>query len=47
MLQMTKNCDGVLVYKPMPGNKAKACMTNTNRDKISNKKTQKTKWLGM
>jgi len=29
MLQMTKKCDGVPVFKPKPGNKAKACMTNT------------------
>lgn len=38
---MIKNCDRVPVYKPMPGNKAKACMTNTKRDKFSNKKMQK------
>lgn len=38
-----KNCDRVLVYRPMPGNKAKACMTNTKRDKFSNNKMQKKK----
>jgi len=37
MLQMTKKCDGVPVFKPKPGKKAKACMTNTKRDKISKK----------
>lgn len=41
-----KNCDRVLVYKPMPGNKAKACMTNTKRDKFSNKKMQKKPHVG-
>lgn len=31
----------------MLGNKAKALMTNTKIDKISNKKTQKTNWVVM
>ncbi len=37
----------VLAYKPMIGNKSKACMTNTKRDKMSNKNMQKMKWVEM